>query len=179
MADTGGGSGLARRGWGGLPIWAWAVVGGVALGGVYVLFLRHRTSTTDTSATDTSQFPAYASPDPTTIVPTEPNGPGVSSQQLADLASAINTLSGKLSTPASGTGSGGTVTTTTPVRWVLTGKLKGTQAGHPVDFNYLVNTGYLSKTPKGGFVFTGKGGTQKGHPADYTYLESLGYIRKG
>lgn len=51
------------------------------------------------------------------------------------------------------------------------------RGGHPVSYDYLKSTGYITGSP-GRYRTTGKGGLPKGHPVSYAYLAGSHLIRR-
>jgi len=152
-------SGAWSRRYGPLPLWAWLMIGA---GFLLVLWYRNQSanqnanssqSTADQSTAD-SQIPQFVNQ---TYVQATP--PDIS-----------NTQTVSVNPPPTGPAPG------KPAHYVTTGKF-GSLAGHPVDFAYLKNAGYI-KQSGGKWIFTGKGGTPKNHPVDYNYLAGIGLIKR-
>lgn len=131
MADTDTKSGTSfwTKRWHGLPVWAWAGLGGAALGGVYYI-IKHRSSTTSANtaaqqaaasqaAYDASNpytlagtSPAYGPP-ATTIMPSN-TGNGISPSELLQILQDLGGTPSNPVTSGSSGGSNGGGTSTTP-----------------------------------------------------------------
>lgn len=96
------GAGWMTKKWAGLPVWGWALGGGLAVGVGFILWRRHVASLAASDTQDTTQQGTqspYANPE--TIVPVNQ---GLSQRQYQDILDAISKIQGPASTAPGGTG---------------------------------------------------------------------------